>query len=199
MKVVPINATTVAHAIVLAAASYGDDPVKAMTAKAGTLRRSVVAAASGLQIAACANGDDVARAIGCERTGISRARRLADPRFVAASLAVLDGLVNLYGVESVRSARKLKPHSPQAAPLPSPKPPAAVSPAPAPTPAPALQADQARAVAEHLPEQVTQLRKPTQRTVRYARRFLTASWPMDEIAWLFDADPGDLDAALKAA
>jgi hypothetical protein len=77
----------VARAVIAAARSYGDDPVRAMTTSRGVTRRSLTAAAAGISEAAGVSFTRAAQVVGIREQNLSRSRSTGGDVFEAARRA----------------------------------------------------------------------------------------------------------------
>lgn len=84
---VPLTADVCARAIIAAAAAYGDDPLRALAAKSGRLRRCLAAAADGLMEATWQPAPIVSRVLGIATNNVAAAVRNNGETFRAASRA----------------------------------------------------------------------------------------------------------------
>lgn len=184
-----LTADLVARAVVAAAMSYGDDPAVAMTSKAKKARRALTAAAGGLMMQKIAGSVDVAKALAIAPTSIFTARSRATADFLAAQLAASRAVSYAcwrpQDFQGEGEAAAAAPAAPGAA-----------------TPSSSVLPHSARRVKPpaETPRRrgSTRIKSVTARTMRYARRFLRARWDMEEVAWLFDVDAGDLQRRFKA-
>lgn len=82
-----LTADLIARAIVAAAQSYGDDPVRALTSKSPPLRRCLSAATGGISLLMEVRADVIAPVLGVGQNTVTSARCRQDERFRAAERA----------------------------------------------------------------------------------------------------------------
>ncbi|MDP1873665.1 hypothetical protein [Phenylobacterium sp.] len=186
------SADLYARAIIASAVNYGDDPIEALTVKAGLARRCLAPAITGLARGSQTAISDICRTLGYRTTSISSARQHGGVRFQKAQDAA---------EEAVRYALRTKALAErQEAPLAPAAPPKTI--------AEVRRRQEARPKGRAIPRgatlqnvgngvQIIRLKPITPELLARARQQIAKGLSVEEFAELFDVDAERLSAALE--
>jgi len=106
------SADLYARAIIASALNYGDDPVAALEARSGIVRRCLAPAITGLALGSKTPIAEVCRPLGYRTTSISSARNLGGERYQKAQDAAEEAV--RYALRTIELAQRQAPVKPRA-------------------------------------------------------------------------------------
>lgn len=203
------SADLYARAIIASAVNYGDDPIEALTVKAGLARRCLAPAITGLARGSQTAISDICRTLGYRTTSVSSARQHGGVRFQKAQDAAEEAVRYALRTKAL-AERQEAPLAPAAPPQPIPAPQAApVAPvAPPKTIAEVRRRQEARPKGRAIPRgatlqnvgngvQIIRLKPITPELLARARQQIGLGVTVADFAELFDVDAERLSAALE--
>lgn len=199
------SADLYARAIIASAVNYGDDPIEALTVKAGLARRCLAPAITGLARGSQTAISDICRTLGYRTTSVSSARQHGGVRFQKAQDAAEEAVRYALRTKAL-AERQEAPLAPAAAREPIPA--AAAPVAPPKTIAEVRRRQEARPKGRAIPRgatlqnvgngvQIIRLKPITPELLARARQQIAKGLSVEEFADLFDVDAERLSAALE--